>query len=400
MATTEHINPRILAWARETAGLSVSEAAEKLGLKDTATSKGANKLVSLESGDIPPTSALLNKAASVYRRPLIAFYLAEPPTRGERGEDFRALGGSVSTRDNGMLDTLLRDIRARQQMLREVLVDEEEAELLSFVGSASVCQNPEVVAKSVRETIGITVADQRTAGDAGRLFVRLRRAAEKAGIYVLVLGDLGSHHSDIGEDVFRGFALSDPIVPFVVINDNDAAPVRSFTLMHELAHIWIGASGVSGSLKEMSGNAVERFCNSVAGLFLLPREATIDLPKMDASMALDMTAHVASTWNVSQGVVAYRLLQSRLISDDIASELFSVFAERWKNERQRTRDNRNTDESGPGFYQLKRSRLGPPLLNAVRRALQGDVLTHTKAAKILGVKPASVNKLLEKPRAA
>lgn len=400
MATSEHINPRILSWARETAGLSVFEAAEKLGLKDTVASRGVDKLANLERGDTSPTSALLNKAASVYRRPLIAFYLAEPPARGERGEDFRASAGSVSTRDNGMLDTLLRDIRARQQMLREVLVEEEEAEPLSFVGSASVRQDPEVVVRSIRGALGVTLADQRAAGDAGRLFVRLRRAAEKAGVYVLVLGDLGSHHSDIGEDVFRGFALSDSVAPFVVINDNDAAPARSFTLMHELAHIWIGASGVSGSLREMSSNAVERFCNSVAGLFLLPKEATTDLPKMDTSMALDMTSRVASTWNVSQGVVAFRLLQSRLISDDTASELFSVFAERWKSERQRVKDNRSTDESGPGYYHLRRSGLGPPLLNAVRRALQGDVLTHTKAAKILGVKPASVNKLLEKPRAA
>src|SRR4051794_20331137 len=41
--------------------------------------------------------SVLQKAAAVFRRPLIAFYLPDVPRRGERGEDFRAsasAGGS------------------------------------------------------------------------------------------------------------------------------------------------------------------------------------------------------------------------------------------------------------------------------------------------------------------
>jgi Zn-dependent peptidase ImmA (M78 family) len=95
------------------------------------------------------------------------------------------------------------------------------------------------VAAKIRETLGISTAKQRRARDTTALFSLLRTAAEKAGIYVLLLGDLGSHHSDIGEEVFRGVALADDIAPFVVINDNDATPARSFSLMHELAHIWL-----------------------------------------------------------------------------------------------------------------------------------------------------------------
>ena len=79
------------------------------------------------------------------------------------------------------------------------------------------------------------------------------------------------------EEVFRGAALADDVAPFVVINDNDAVPARAFTLVHELAHIWIGASGVSGPLQEISDNMIERFCNDVAGEFLLPSTAVPDM---------------------------------------------------------------------------------------------------------------------------
>ena len=320
MAHTVQINPRILAWARETAGLSVDEAAEKLGLKTTDKASAAEKLLEVEAGDRPISRGLLQKAVSTYHRPLVAFYLPHPPVRGDRGEDFRTVTGTVSTRDNSLLDALIRDLRARQQMLREVLVDDEDTHELAFVASCQISQGTKSVTASIRATLGVTIAEQRRANDPAGLFSLLRTAAEQAGVYVLLGGDLGSHHSDIGEDVFRGFALADSFAPFVVINDNDAAAARAFTLVHELAHIWIGASGVSGPLRGTSDNPIERFCNSVAGEFLLPAEAVTGLAAArgaDVERALALTDVVARVWNVSQGVVAYRLLESGLITDDV-----------------------------------------------------------------------------------
>jgi Zn-dependent peptidase ImmA (M78 family) len=260
------------------------------------------------------------------------------------------------------------------------------------------------VVEAIRATLGVSPAEQRGAKDAGALFSVLRTAAERAGVYVLLLGDLGSHHSDIGEDAFRGVALADDIVPFVIINDNDATPARSFTLLHELAHIWIGASGVSGPLRGTPANAVERFCNEVAGDFLLPPVALERLSSSrgaDFDLAMSLTDDVARTWNVSQGVVAYRFLLNGWISDQVATELFRAFADRWRGEKQRRRDSREPDETGPGYYIVQRSRLGSGLLHTVRRALRDDLLTHTKAARILGVAPTAVDQLLkERQRAA
>ena len=258
----------------------------------------------------------------------------------------------------------------------------------------------------IRKTLGVTTADQRKARDPAALFNLLRAAAERAGIFVLLLGDLGSHHSDISEETFRGFALADDVAPFVVINDNDATPARSFTLMHELAHIWIGATGVSGPLRGSPANIVERFCNEVAGEFLLPPEALEPIAAtapagFNLDHALSLTEDVARIWNVSQGVVAYRFLLNGWISNQVATEMFRAFADRWRAERQRTREAREPDETGPGYYLVRRSRLGAGLIDAVRRALRGEVLTHTKAARILGVAPTAVDQLLrERPRAA
>lgn len=348
---------------------------------------------------------MLEKAAMIYRRPLVTFYLPRPPARGARGEDFRTVAGVASPREDAVLDAFVRDIRTRQQLLREALIEDEDTHLLGFVASCRIADGTSMVAARIRETLGVTIADQRRVKDPAALFNLLRGAAERAGIFVLLLGDLGSYHSDISEETFRGFALADDVAPFVVINDNDATPARSFTLMHELAHVWIGATGVSGPVHGAPANIVERFCNEVAGEFLLPPEALAPIAAtrptgLDLDTALSLTDGLARTWNVSQGVVTYRFLSSGWISNPLATEMFRIFAARWRTERQRNRASREPDETGPGYFLVRRSRLGAGLVDAVRRALRGELLTHTKAARILGVAPAAVDQLLRERRRA
>jgi len=404
VAHSEHINPEILKWARETAGLTVTEAAEKLDLKDTARATAVDKLNQLEGGDRHPSRTMLEKMVNVYRRPLITFYLSARPRRGERAEDFRIHAATVSARDNATLDALLRDVRARQQMLRDLLEDTEEAEKLTFVGSARIEDGSKNVAEWIRAAVRVTEEQQKRCKDPSALFGLLRTAAEREGVYVLLLGDVGSHHSDIGEDVFRGFALADDVAPFVVINDNDAAAARPFTLVHELAHIWLGASGVSGPLRDVPDNVVERFCNDTASEFLLPPGSIPDLSSLQTAPLEDVNQVVqslASTWKVSEPAVAYRLTQNGWIDRTVASSLFAMFVERWRQQKLRERESRLPDDkSGPTFYTVRRHRLGAGLLNVVRRALQDEMVSHTRAAKILGVGPASVSSLLQEERSA
>src|ERR1700733_2601224 len=151
IGTSERSNPDILKGARETAGLSLAEAAEKLGLKDTAKATAVEKLHKLEMGDGDPGQTFLRKAEAAYRRPLITFYLPAPPKRGERGEDFRSQAGTVSARDNAT-----RDVRARQQMLRVALEDAEDGtDRVPFVGSARIADQPSQVAAEIRTVIGV-----------------------------------------------------------------------------------------------------------------------------------------------------------------------------------------------------------------------------------------------------
>lgn len=414
MAKAENINPRILAWARESAGLSIEEAADRLGFRSGEKRSAAEKLAEIEAGNQYPTKNQLMKFAAVYRRPLLSFYMDEPPRRGERGEDFRTLDVHVSPRDNALLDALLRDIRARQEMVKSILEDEDDARPLPFVGSMSQTDGVEAVANSIGGALNLPADARLRPGrnsGADELFRELRHRAERAGIFVLLVGDLGSHHSAISETVFRGFAIADSLAPFVVINDQDAKSARSFTMIHELAHIWLGQSGVSGAADKIEARTeagrVEQFCNDVAGEFLLPQSALnaferipADAPPAEIHRAI---THIAQVWSVSEPMVAYRLNRMGWISRTAYRQLASDYAARWMSIKQRTKEKNKESEGGPSYYVVKQHKLGNALIDVVRRTLRENILSHTKAAKVLGVKPSSVEPLirnLEKSRGA
>ena len=72
------VNPDILRWARETAGLTLEEACKKLRIQEARGLSSEERLQSLETGNTEPSRPMLLKMAKHYRRPLIVFYMEKP----------------------------------------------------------------------------------------------------------------------------------------------------------------------------------------------------------------------------------------------------------------------------------------------------------------------------------
>lgn len=385
------VNPRVLAWARESAGLSVEQAAAKL-LRDTRAGSAADRLAAIESGDALVERALLTKMAKLYRRPLVVLYMAAPPKAADLGEDFRSLPEGRSLDHEPRLAALLRDVRARQEAVRAVLEAEDEAVHRDFIGSASVEDGVSGVVSLMRERLGLPIEEYRAAPTVEAGFALLRSAAERLGVFVLLIGSLGSHHTAIPVVAFRGFALADPIAPFVVINDQDAKVAWSFTLLHELAHLWLGKTGVSGG--SFAGSRLEQFCNDVASQYLLPDAELRLLADVgrDAATALRAIGPFAAARKVSLPLVAYRLFRGGVIGRGLWQSVDNALRE--ERESKAAREPPDRDDGGPSYYVVRRHRLGPALINFVRRNLDEGSLTPTRASRILGVRPRSVEPLV------
>lgn len=387
------INPEILVWARESAGISLAGAAHKLGIRDSRGIDAIGRLQALESGDEEPTRSMLLKMAHHYHRPLLTFYLTAPPRRGHRGADFRSLRTSQRRVDTeAIIDALIRDIQARQGMLRAALEDEEEPIRRTFVGSASITEGKQSVLELLRVLLNLELREYRRQTDESSAFELLRRRVGQLGIFVLLKGDLGSHHSALDVEVFRGFSLSDELAPFIVINDGDSRAAWSFTLLHELVHILLGQTGISAGYL---GNDIEVFCNEIAGEFLLPDEEVhrIDL---NGGETLEQCSRIISDFarlrKLSHTMVAYRAHRSGVIDQDKFAQLAALFQTRWQETRASTRE--VTNEQSISYYIVRRHRVGSDLLGLVKRMLSTGTLTTSRAARILDVKPTGLQALI------
>jgi Zn-dependent peptidase ImmA (M78 family) len=387
------LNPDILRWARTTAGLSLEEAAHAIELNHARGVSGPQRLAALEAGKEEPSRPLLLRMAKAYRRSLLVFYLEKEPKTGDRGKDFRRLPGGAAPQYNPVLDALIRDIKGRQSLIKSLLED-AETDALPFIGSA----NPETpvpeLAARITDQLQFdlnTFREQKTIEEA---FAYLRQKAEASRIFVLLLGDLGSHHTNIPVETFRGFALADKIAPLAVINDSDAVSAWSFTTLHEVAHLWLGETGVSGWA---DGLPVEQYCSDVAAEILLPPRELAEFARI-GSATFDQIAKQVSRFadrrNISRAMVAYRLFRTGSINEKTWGALKESFYKDWLAHTEREALKQKAREGGPSYYVVRRHRIGKALLNLVSRSIGEGLLSYTKAARLLGVKPRNVDPLL------
>ena len=392
------VNPSILSWARETAGFRLEEAAAKLGIREARGVDPAERLTLLERGEAEPSRPLLLRMAKQYRRPLLTFYLSEPPRTGDRGRDFRTLGHGQADDDEAILDALIRDVRSRQSLVRAALEEDEAVAPRPFVGAMRIQDGRVAVMDSIRASVGFSLSEFRSRANATIAFEYLRERAQDAGVFVLLQGNLGTHHTALSLVTFRGLALADPYAPFVVINDQDSRAAWSFTLVHELAHLWLGATGVSGGLPS---KGIEQFCNDVASEFLLP---STELDILGTGLPSDVEAldrsvgEFAESRNVSRTLVAYKLFRSSRLTEDAWQALSARFREQWHELRGRRRLEAREEDGGPSYYVVRRHRLGQALIDVAARSLHSGSLPTSKVAQVLGVKPKQVGVLLQDER--
>jgi len=393
------LNPEVFVWARETAGLSVENAAAALGFRDGKSRSAADRLSAIERGDEAPSISVLRKMADKYHRSLLVFYLEEPPRAGNRGQDFRTTAGAPSPTFDPLVDTLIRRLRGRHEIVRNLLEDDEAPEL-DFIGSARPDESTETLAEAIASRLDFSLESFRRKSSAEKAFAYLRERLETAGVFVLLAGDLGSHHSQIPVSVFRGYAIADPIAPFVLINDQDARAAWSFTALHETVHLWLGQTGVSSAVVEAG---VEQYCNEVASRILLPSvdaEEWVGAAAATPDEIAEKITAFARSRNVSRSMAAYRLFRSRLIRRDLWQSLSDRFREEWSAARSQAKAEQAAKESGPDYYTVRRHRLGAALVSLVDRSLAEGALTYTKAARVLGVNPRSVEALIRPSSAA
>ena len=144
-----------------------------------------------------------------------------------------------------------------------------------------------------------------------------------------------------------------------------------------------------------------------------PQPVRLALPRFDAALKVSSSIRspgdkdevvravrsIANEWSVSEPMVAYRLHPIRQVSPAIYRAATSEYAARWNAQKQREKRQGERDGKAARPTTQSANTSSGTLIDVVRRTLRDNALTHTKAAKVLGVKPGLVEPLAP-PRAA
>lgn len=370
MSVKALVNPEMLIWARETANMSLEEAAK-------APNVSIERLVSWENGEDYPTLNQAKKLAKKYQRAFSLFYLSEIPTDFTPIKDFRSSGGAYSS----ALIFFIREVETKVNWLKDLMISENQP-ANPYVGSSKLSDGVDAVAKSMRQALSL---DERFGSEKGAYRFTIEKC-ELNGINVLRAGSYNSH-TPVDPNEVRGFTIADSHAPFVFINSRDSDEANLFTLIHELAHIWIKETGVSNLVEidfrtpipDSGVNRIEVFCNQVAAKALMPDDLT-----RNTFNGLSWEGRVyeqeRKRFGVSKLALAYKLLSLGLWSPrDFAS---------WKARYDLSiRNNTETKKSSGGdYYRNMLVRNGRMFSALVINLYSVGALNGSSASSLLNIK--------------
>ena len=321
------VKPALLVWARENVGLTIEQAAK-------GVTKEPAKLAAWERGDDQLSIPQLRKLATKYKRPLAVFYLAEPPRDFTPLRDFRRLPGEIAGVVSPALRAEIRFAQERRELGLE-LYDELAQPAPIFTLKSTTSKDPEDLGAEIRSFLEVTYAQQSAWRDPRLAYNAWRALIEAKGVLVF-------QASRIPLKEMRGFVVADDRLPVIAVNAKDHYNARSFSLMHELAHLVLRVSGISDfsefnddELRPLEERNIEVYCNQVAAALLMPSKLFLAEPivanNKDASTwtddALDTLARI---YAVSPEAALRRLLTLGRTTQQFYRTKRAEFLERYR----------------------------------------------------------------------
>ena len=245
--TTAFLTPELITWARNRSHLTHGELAKRVNVSETLLS-------AWEKGDAHPTLRQAEKLAQRLHVPFGFLFLSSPPALEIALPDLRTVQGTPLSDPSPEFYDVFNDALRKQEWYKNYLED-QGTKPLPFVGRFSLTTPMNEVASDIHFTLTMSQELRHQSADWEAFLQNLMLKAEQIGVLVLRNSVVGNNtHRPLSPKEFRGFVISDDIAPLVFLNGGDAKSAQIFTLVHELAHLWIGESGLSWSLGRLGSN--------------------------------------------------------------------------------------------------------------------------------------------------
>lgn len=386
------INPALISWARDSAGFTVAEAAQKLNIEP-------ERLIGWEDPafDDGPSIPQLRKLATLFKRPLAVFYLPEPPKSFTVMRDLRRLPATGIRRYSPALQMEIRAAYERRELALELAADLEQ-ETPKFTLTATTDEDPEQVGERIRAKFGVTVQlqSQWRDNDGRAGFNAWRHRIEDAGVLVFQTTRFPSEDAS-------GFAIAADTLPVIAVNRKDAPTRRTFSLLHELTHLMLHVSGVSDLVTDAArppeDQRLEIFCNQVAGAALIPKDALLSNQLVVAQGARSANwsdgevSELARQFNVSREALLRRLLTFDRTTVEFYGQKRQQYLAEYLANKERQKEQPEGADMKRNMPQETVSNFGRPLIRMLLGNYYQDRITLSEVSGYLGLKVKHIPKL-------
>lgn len=368
----ENINKNIIEWAIVRNGNSLKDFYEQ-----------NPNVESWVKGEKNPTVKQLEDFTHKVHVPFGYMFLENPPIENIPLPFFRTANINATNKVSLNVFHTIQIIQDRQNWLTEYL-NELDFPNLDFVGKYNLNNDYKAIVNDIRNTLKLELdwASKHNTWEQALYF--LTNQIEEAGIIVTFNGIVGTNTRrviDVNE--CRGFVLVNNKAPFLFINSADAKAAQMFTLIHELAHVWLGESaGFDNQNLIPANDPVEILCDKVAAEFLVPE--IIFLDKWEVTKDFKYLSRI---FKVSQIVIARRALDLNLITKNSFLEFYNRYMEDFKFKK----DNQG---SGGNFYATARKRVSLRFASFVNNAVKDNRLLYRDAYKLTNLKGETYNKFI------
>lgn len=171
--------------------------------------------------------------------PLGYLFLNNTPN-GKLPIPFFRTGKNKLTKVSLNLYHAIQIIQDRQGWLTDYLSENDFPDL-SFIGKFNVNSNYLEIVDGIKSTLNVKDNWASECHNWEETLSELTNQIEDVGIVVTLNGVVGNNTTrKIDDNECRGFVLVDKKATFLFINSQDAKAAQMFTLIHELAHAWLG----------------------------------------------------------------------------------------------------------------------------------------------------------------
>lgn len=372
MATRiENINSDIINWAITRAGNNLEEFYQKNpSVEDWI--KGNKK----------PTIKQLEDFTHKVHVPFGYMFLNKPPKEDIPIPFFRA-GKSKNDKVSLNVYHTIQIIGERQNWLTNYLKESEYPDL-EYVGKYNERSNYFEIVKDIRDSLKLPSNWASKMGTWEEALDYLTLQIEEIGIIVNFNGIVGNNtRRKIPVEECRGFVLVNKKAPILFINSADAKAAQMFTLIHELAHIWLGESaGFDNQQMLPADDPVEKLCDQVAAEFLVP-----ELFLMEKWNDSKDFKYLSRVFKVSPIVIARRCMDLNLITKTAFFDFYNNYIQ----EYQFRKDNQ---KSGGNFYATAKKRISLRFAGFVNNAVNENSLLYRDAYRLTSLKGNTYEKFV------